>query len=163
VLERVHELDGGLGHVHGVRLSGLDGQALGEDLDALFLGLALLGVVLLDAALERLAALAPTHMLNSDVDSLGDDVSSVLLVDDDTDGVLVHVEHAAGLAVVELVGHALVDAAVGDDVHEVTSFVSLHDLREVHWAVVSETLGEQVSGSGAISVAMRHLYFLIVK
>ncbi len=109
MLEGVHELDGGLGDIDDVSLSGLSGDSLGEDLDTLGLGLALLGVVLTDSALEGLAALASADVLNSDVDSLGDDSASVLLVDDDSDGVLGHIENAAGLTVVELVRHALVD------------------------------------------------------
>jgi hypothetical protein len=49
--------------------------------------------------------------------------------------------------VIELVRHALVDGTVCNNVNEVALSVSLHDLREVNWAVVSETLAEQVSGS----------------
>jgi hypothetical protein len=163
VLEGVHELDGGLGHVNNASLSGLEGDSLGVDLDALSLGLALLGVVLSDSPLEGLAALGSAHMLNSDVNSLGDDPASVLLVDHDSDGVLGHVEDAAGLSMVELVGHALVDGTVGYDVNEVSLLVSLHDLGEVHGAMLSEGLREQVSGSCSVTVAVRHLYFLIVK
>ena len=51
-------------------------------------------------------------MLNSDRDPLGQDASLNSLVDDDADGVLRHVEDATGLAVVRLVGHALLEGAV---------------------------------------------------
>ena len=51
-------------------------------------------------------------MLNSDGDPLGQDASLDSLVDDDADGVLRHVEDATGLAVVRLVGHALLEGAV---------------------------------------------------
>lgn len=163
MLEGVHELDGGLGDIDDVSLSGLGGDSLGENLDTLGLGLALLGVVLTDSALEGLAALASADVLNSDVDSLGDDSASVLLVDDDSDGVLGHIENAAGLTVVELVGHALVDASIGNHVNKVALLVSLHDLREVDGAMLSESLSEKVSGSSSVAVAVRHLYFLIVK
>ncbi len=163
MLEGVHELDGGLGDIDDVSLSGLSGDSLGEDLDTLGLGLALLGVVLTDSALEGLAALASADVLNSDVDSLGDDSASVLLVDDDSDGVLGHIENAAGLTVVELVRHALVDATVSNNVNKVALLVSLHDLREVDGAMLSESLREKVSGSCSVAVRVRHLYFLIVK
>ena len=163
MLEGVHELDGGLADIDDARLSGLSGDSLGVDLDALGLGLALLGVVLADSALEGLAALASADVLNSDVDSLGDDSASVLLVDDDSHGVLGHIENAAGLTVVELVRHALVDATVGNHVNKVTILVSLHDLREVDGAMLSESLREKVSGSSSVAVCVRHLYFLIVK
>jgi len=163
VLEGVHELDGGLGNFDDVGLSGLSGDSLGEDLDTLLLGLSLLGIIIAHSSLEGLTALTSADMLDSDVNSLGDDSASVLLVDDDSDGVLGHIENTTGLTVVELVGHALVDATVGDNVNEVTLSVSLHDLREVNGAVVSEALAEEVSSSGSVSEAVRHLYFLIVK
>lgn len=147
VLEGVHELDGGLGDFDGVRLSGLSRDSLGEDLLALKLSLSLLGVIFAHSSLEGLTALTSAHVLDSHVNSLGDDSSSVLLVDDDSDGVLGHIEDAAGLTVIELVRHALVDGTVCNNVNEVALSVSLHDLREVNWAVVSETLAEQVSGS----------------
>ena len=163
MLEGVHELDGGLGNFDDVGLSGLSGDSLGEDLDTLLLGLSLLGIIIAHSSLEGLTALTSADMLDSDVNSLGDDSASVLLVDDDSDGVLGHIENTTGLTVVELVGHALVDATVGDNVNEVTLSVSLHDLREVNGAVVSEALAEEVSSSGSVSEAVRHLYFLSVK
>ncbi len=102
-------------------------------------------------------------MLDSDVNSLGDNSASVLLVDDHSDCVLGHIEHATGLAMVELVGHTLVDGTVSNNVNEVSLSVSLHDLGEVDGAVVSEALAEEVSSSCSVSEAVRHLYFLIVK
>lgn len=149
MLEGVHELHRGLGDFDGVRLSGLSGDSLGEDLLALELSFSLLGVVFAHSSLEGLTALTSADVFDSHVNSLGDDSSSVLLVDDDSDGVLGHIENATGLTVVELVRHALVDGAVGNNVNEVALSVSLHDLREVDWAVVSETLAEQVSGSSS--------------
>ncbi len=163
MLEGVHELDGGLGNFDDTGLSGLSGDSLGEDLDTLLLGLSLLGIIIAHSSLEGLAALTSADMLDSDVNSLGDDSASVLLVDDDSDGVLGHIENTTGLTVVELVGHALVDATIGNNVNEVALSVSLHDLREVNGAVVSEALAEEVSSSGSVSEAVRHLYFLIVK
>jgi hypothetical protein len=163
VLEGVHELDGCLGDIDDARLSRLLRKSLGVHLDTLGLGLSLLGVVLAHSSLEGLTALALADMLDSDVNSLGDDSASVLLVDDDSDGVLGHIEHTTGLAVVEFVGHALVDGTVGNDVDEIALSVSLHDLGKVDGAVVSEALAEEVSSSCSVSEAVRHLYFLIVK
>jgi hypothetical protein len=51
-------------------------------------------------------------MLNSDGDLLGQNPALDALVDNDADGVLGDVEHAARLAVVGLVGHALLEGAV---------------------------------------------------
>ena len=109
VLEGSHELDGGSLHIDGVGLSGLSGDSLGENLLALSLCLSLLSVIFAHSSLEGLTALGSTHVLDSNVDSLGDDSSSVLLVDNDSDGVLSDIEDTTGLTMVELVRHALVD------------------------------------------------------
>jgi hypothetical protein len=109
-------------------LSGLDRESLGVDLLTSLLGLNLLGIILSDSSLEGLTALASADMLDSDVNSLGNDSASVLLVDDNSNSVLSHVKDATSLSVVELVGHALVDATVGNDINEIALSVSLHDL-----------------------------------
>ena len=140
MLEGVHELDRGLGDIDDVGLAGLEVDSLGVDLHAVLLGLSLLGVILAHSSLEGLTALTSADMLNSDVNSLGNDSASVLLVDDDTDGVLGHIENAASLTMVELVRHALVDGAVGDHIDEVVLSVGLHDLRKVDGTVLSEGL-----------------------
>lgn len=51
-------------------------------------------------------------MFDSDGDPLGKDSALDALVHDDTDGVLGHIEDAASLAVVRLVGHTLLEGAV---------------------------------------------------
>jgi len=163
MLEGVHELDGSRLDINGAGLPGLLRKSHGQDLHTLGLGLSLLGVILAHSSLEGLTALTSANMLDSDVNSLGDDSASVLLVDDNSDGVLSDIEHAAGLTVVELVGHALVDGTVSNDVYKIVLAVGLHDLGEVNWAVVSEALAEEVSCSCSVSEAVRHLYFLIVK
>ncbi len=163
VLEGVHELDGCLLSIDDVSLLGLSRESLGEDLDTLGLGLSLLGVIIAHSSLEGLTALTSADMLDSHMNSLGDDSSSVLLVDDYTDGVLSDIENAAGLSVIELVGHALVNGTVSNDINEVSLAVGLHDLGEVDGAVVSEALAEEVSSSCSVSEGVRHLYFLIVK
>ncbi len=58
---------------------------------------------------------------NSNVDLLGDDSSVYFLVDNDTDGALVDVEHNTGTTVVVLERHTLVDGRVNLDVNIVTS------------------------------------------
>jgi len=163
VLEGVHELNRGLADIDDAGLSRLEGNSLGVDLDTSGLGLSLLGVVLSHSSLEGFTALTSADMLNSDVNSLGDDSASVLLVDDNTDGVLGNIEDATGLSMIEFVGHTLVDGTVSNNVNEVTLLVSLHDLRQMNWTMLSEGLREEVSGSRSVSVTVRHLYFLIVK
>ena len=69
-------------------------------------------------------------MLDSDVDSLWDDSSIVVFVDDNTDGMGSDVEDTSGLTVVELMWHTLVDGTVNDDIDVVTNFVHEEILRE---------------------------------
>ena len=57
-------------------------------------------------------ALGVVQMFDSDGDPLGKDSALDALVHDDTDGVLGHIEDAASLAVVRLVGHTLLEGAV---------------------------------------------------
>ena len=128
MLEGVHELDRCLRDVDYMLQFRLKGDSLGEHLNTLELGLSLLGIILAHSSLEGLTAFTSADMLDSDVNSLGDDSASVLLVDDDSDGVLGHVENAASLSMVELVRHALVDATVSNDVNDIVFPVSLHDL-----------------------------------
>ena len=163
MLEGVHELDRCRLDIDGMRLLWLLRESLCEDLDTLFLSLSLLGVILAHSSLEGLTALTSANMLDSDVNSLGDDSSSVLLVDDNSDGVLGHIENAASLTVIELVRHALVDGTVSNDINEVSLAVGLHDLGKVNGPVVSEALAKEVSSSCSVSETVRHLYFLIVK
>ena len=95
-------------------------------------------------------------MFNSDVESLGDDSVSDLLVDDDSERSWVDVEDCSGSAVIELVWHALVDGTVDDDINNITDLVGGEVLGHSNGAVTSESLLEFVSGSSFISVTMSH-------
>ena len=124
MLEWVHELNGALS-VDNMSFCGLSWNSLGADLLALLLGFDLLGIVGSHSSLEGLSALTLSDVLNSDMDSLGEDLSSDLFVDDHTHGGLVHVKNLTSLSVVELMGHALVNAAISNDINKVTLSVSL--------------------------------------
>ena len=76
------------------------------------LGLLLLQLVGLHAVQEVGPAGGVLDVLNTDGDALGQDAALDALVHNDADGVLGHVEDAAGLAVVGLVGHTLLESAV---------------------------------------------------
>ena len=144
--------------------SRLDVDSLGLNLLTSGLGVSLEAIVFLDSSLEGLSALTLADVLDSDVNSLGNDFASDLFVDNDSDGVLVHIENLSSLTVVELVWHALVDATVGNDVNEIALLVNLQDLRKMDGSVVSEGLTEQVSCSSSLSMSVRHLsiYYLII-
>ena len=96
------------------------------------------------------------EMFNSDVNSLGNDSLSDLLVDDDTDGSRVDVEDAAGSSVIVFVGHSLVDGTIDDDIDDISGFVGSEGLGNVDSSVHLETLSELVSGSALASVTLSH-------
>ena len=96
---------------HNMGCAGLDGVSLaGGSLLAAGLGLCLLDLVGVDSVEEVLSALGVLDVLQADVDALGEDLAAHALVHHNTDGALGDVEHAAGLAVVGLVGHALLES-----------------------------------------------------
>ena len=96
-------------------------------------------------------------MLNSDVDAFGDDSVPDLFVDDDSDGSGVDVEDSARSAVVVLVGHAFVDAAVDDDIDDVTDLVACQGFGDVDGAVLFEAFSEFVAGLALVAVAVGHV------
>ena len=83
----------------------------GSSLHAAGLGLCLLDLVGVDSVEEVLPALGVLDVLQADVDALGQDLATHALVDHHTHGALGHVEHTPGLAVVGLVGHALLEGS----------------------------------------------------
>ena len=96
-------------------------------------------------------------MLDSDVDALGDDSVSDLLVDDNSNGAGVDVEDGSSAAVIVFVRHALVDGSVDNDVNDVAHLVAGQSLGNVDGAVLLEPFSEFVSGSALVSVAVGHL------
>ena len=139
--------------------SGLNNLSLGVDLLSLLLGFSLQSVVFLYSGLESLVALTLTNMLDSDVNSLGDDNTSDLFVDNDANSMLSNIENSAGSSVIVLEGHTLVYATVSNDVDEVSLSVSGHYSGERDGSVSSESLLEEVSSLSSISFSVRHLYY----
>ena len=65
--------------------SGLNWDSFGADGVSGFLGSALLGVIFSHSLFESFSALTLSHVLNSNMESLGKDVSSYFFVNDDSD------------------------------------------------------------------------------
>ena len=80
-----------------------------------------------------------------------------LLVDFDADGALGDVPDLAGAAVVELVGHTLVDSAVNPDVDVVADVVSSQVCREMDCSLLAEGSREQIPRPRPQTVTRRHL------
>lgn len=89
-------------------LAGQGGLSLHLDGRALSLCFSLQRGVLLDSAQETLAGSGRLDVLDAEVDALLNVSVLDLLVDDDTDGGLSDVVDDTGLAVVDLVGHAVI-------------------------------------------------------
>lgn len=97
-------------------------------------------------------------MLHTDVDALLDDSVSDLLVDFDTHSTAADVEHDTCAAMVELVGHTLVEGTIHCDVHVVTRPQGLHKgLQSDVVALLTEGAGEGVAGATAVTVGVTHL------
>ena len=137
-------------------------ESLGGNPLSLLVGFGLEFVVLLDSVEEGLPASGQAQVFDADVNALGDDSVAHLLVYDDADWPGVDVEDSAGPAVVEFVGHALVDGAVNDDVDDVTDLVGGEGSGDVNGSGLSESLSEFISGSSSVSVAMSHRWSLIL-
>ena len=88
---------------------GQSGLSLGDKLHTLLLGLLLSGVVGLNSLDESLVASTLADMLNSNVDSLAELLTTNNLGDLNTDGGLGDVENNTSSAVIELIRHTLVD------------------------------------------------------
>lgn len=88
---------------------GESGHSLGDELDTALLGLLLKGIVGLNSLDERLVASTLSDVLDSDVNSLAELVSTMDLSDLNTNGNLGDVEHNTSSTMVELIWHTLVD------------------------------------------------------
>lgn len=82
-----------------------DAFALGESLTTFL-------VIGLDAGQEFVTALRGLDVFNADIDALGEDLSTVTLVDDNSQCVLCDVVDASGLSVVGLEWHTFVNGTI---------------------------------------------------
>merc|ERR1719219_28191 len=116
--------------------------------------------VLVDSVDETKSALGVLDVFNSEVDSLGNDVSSASFVYDDPDGVLGDVVYSTSFTVVDFVWHTLLDGTITFDVDDVASFVDVHVGGQAWHTLVSELLGEHVSGTPSFTMSVGHLRML---
>jgi len=121
------------------------------------LGLPPSGVDLLDPLHELIPTLVRVHVLDPHVDLLSNDAVSHSLVDDHTQRVLGHIVHASRLAVIKLVGHALLEGAVALDVNHVPAFVhSKVGCQRLH-SSLPEVPCKQVPRPSSVTLGVGHL------
>jgi hypothetical protein len=118
-------------------------------------------VVFTDAVEELDSGSRQFQVLNANVNPLGDNSLSDLLVDNDSDGSGVDVEDGTSSTVVVLVRHALVDSAINDDVDDVSELEAGEGIGDVNGSVLLESFSEFMSGSSFVSVTVGH--FTMVK
>lgn len=94
-------------------------------------------------------------MLNAQVDALLEVAVADNLLDNDADSRLGDVVDNAGLSVVELVGHALLDRTVGLDVDNVADLVGLEVRRHGDGAMLLEVTREGVTSARSVTAAVK--------
>ena len=142
----------------GDNLSGFreEGNSLGHNLFACLLGGVLCSVVFLDPLEEGLVATTLTDVLDSHVNTLAELSATNKLVHLNSNSVLCHVEHYTGSAVVELMGHTLVDRRIRIDVHVVTALECCQVPGSVGHTSGSERLTELLAGLASVTKVRRH-------
>ena len=100
-------------------------------------------------------------MLDTDIDPFGDDASAYSFIDDDAKSVGRYIEYTSGLSVIDFVRHSLLNSSVAFDINDVSDFVYFHIRRQWYRSMFAELAGEQVPGSSAVSLRIRHSGILI--
>jgi hypothetical protein len=113
-------------------------------------------VVLSNSVQKGYSASGESEMLDSDVNSLGDDSVSDLFVDDDSNGSGVDVEDGSSSTVIILVWHSLVNGAIDDNVDNITVLIGGECLGNMNGSMLFESFSEFMSSSSLISVAVCH-------
>ena len=138
--------------------SGSYGESLAwSSLLARCLGLSLPDLVGVNSVKEILPALGVLDVLDTDVDSLGEDLATDTLVDHDNHGSLGHVEHTPGLAVVGLVWHTLLEGTTALDINNVTNLVELEVSGQMLNTLLLVGSREHVPGATTVSCRVCHL------
>ena len=159
-LDRVHVLDCS-GGGNNVTFTGLERNALGDNLLADLLGLSLDQVILLNALSESLSGLGLADVLNTYVDALGDDARVNSLVDDNSDTVAGNIEDLTSLSVIELEGKTSLDGTVGNNVDNIILFEVSEHLGQGRLTVLSEGNTEEMSSASSLTGVVGHFFFKI--
>ena len=137
-------------------VTGLEGDSLAVDLGSSSFGGTLGGIVRLDTLSEGLTGLRLADVFNSDVNTFGHYSTSDALVNNDTDGVLGHIEDLASLSVVEFVGHTLLGSTVTLEVDDVAELERLDGMLDSLATALAEVLSEKVASAGSVTERVGH-------
>jgi len=124
-------------------------------------GLLLLECILLDTAQEIVPALGVLDVLDADVNALLEVAVANTLVNDYTDGGFCYVVNDTCTAVVELVGHTLLDSTVDFYINDIANLVCLEVSRKPDRSLVAELAGEHVPRTGTDTVRVRHASIIL--
>jgi hypothetical protein len=144
-------------HTRRLRHHSLSGDAI-----ALLVCLGFLFIVFANAVEEIHSGSRELEMLDTNVNSFGNDTISDLLVDNHTNSTRVHVEDSSSATVIVLVWHALVNGSVDSDVNDISDLVGCKGFGDVNGTVLFKTFTEFVTGSTLVSVTVSHLWLKIL-
>lgn len=97
-------------------------------------------------------------MLDADANTLLNVTGTNRLVNDDAEGTLRDVEDNTSLAMVELVGHTLLDGTIGLDIDQITDLVGLHVGGKLDHPMITEGTGEEMASTGTVTEGVRHSF-----
>ena len=129
----INELNLCLGQFDNVTSSRSNRLALGADFLVLLLGFTLCFIAGLNAHEEVFMASRFPQMLESHMESLGQNLVPHSLVQDHTNASLPYVEHLPCLPTIVLMWHTRMLGAIDDDIHVVTHMVV--DEHSAHWVL----------------------------
>jgi len=146
--------DLGLVHIHEVRFT--RGEGLSFEVKLLAWVSLLFLFVVVNSFNEGFSAATYLQVLHTHVNALAHNAASDDPVDGDTNGSYAHVEDAASLAVVALVGHAHGLSRVCLDVHVVAAVEGREVAGDRNCAVAPEPFREKIPSLATLPVAVRH-------
>merc|ERR1712221_12641 len=100
----------------------------------------LLHLIFFHTPQEIISTFGMFYVLNSEIDSLGDDSVSQLFVDNDSNSSSCHIEYSSCFPMVVLVWHSFVNVSISFHINDITHFVRFQVCRQMFNACFPEPL-----------------------
>ncbi len=155
--EWVHELNMCLWSINNVSFSWLSGNSFCANVLVLSLGFSFLGIIFSHSPFESFSALTLSNMLNSNMESLGNDLSSNLFVNYNSNWMLSDIKDSSGLTMIILVGHSFVNTGISNNIDIISLSISCHNFWKRGCTILFESLLEKISSLWSISMSVWHL------